>query len=70
MAVKLHLSSGAQRVIENADGARLDGAFFLVTRCYRDLRRVETVLTLRAQDVVAAEVSENGIRTEYVRGGA
>jgi hypothetical protein len=32
MAVRLLLSSGGERVIENADGARLDGELFLVTR--------------------------------------
>ena len=61
MPVRLFLSSGAQRTLDTADSARLDDAFFIVTR--RDPRtgRVETLLTLRSVDVVGAEVLTNGV---------
>jgi len=68
MAVKLLLSSGAQRIVEDADSARLDGAFFIINRWYPDLNRTETVLTLRADDVVAAEIVKDGIVTDCVLG--
>ena len=67
MAVILVLVSGEQRRVEHADGARLDPPFFLVTRRQRT-GEVETVLTLRGDQVVAAEVLENGVRTDYVLG--
>jgi hypothetical protein len=67
-AVRLHLSSGERRLIEHADGARLDGAFFIVTRWCPDLKRRETVLTLRPQDVVFAEILRDGVQAECVAG--
>jgi hypothetical protein len=63
-------ASGDTRVVEQADGARLDGPFFLVTRWHAGIRLLETVLTLRSQDVIAAEVLHNSVRTEYVLGSA
>jgi hypothetical protein len=66
--VRLLLSSGAHRDIEHADSARRDGPFFIVTRLYTDINRAETVLTLRAEDVVAAEILTDGVRTDYVIG--
>jgi hypothetical protein len=68
MAVRLFLSSGTERMLETADAARLDEPFFLVTRWHSEIRQVETVLTLRAEDVVAAEVLSNGVRVDYVVG--
>lgn len=55
MAVRLFLSSGGQRIVDDADSARLDGPFFLIRRWYPDLNRTETVLTMRAEDVIGAE---------------
>ena len=55
-------------MLDTADSARLDEPFFLVTRSYPEIRQVETVLTLRAEDVVAAEILENGVRIDYVLG--
>jgi hypothetical protein len=56
LAVRLFLSSGAQRTVESADAARLDDPFFIVTRRDANTGRVDTLLTLRAVDVVAGEV--------------
>jgi hypothetical protein len=70
MAVRLLLSSGTERVVEAADSVRLDGPFFLVSRSYPDLNRAETVLTLRSEDVIGAEVLKDGMRIAYVRGAA
>jgi hypothetical protein len=69
MAVRLLLSSGAERVVESADSAQLDGQFFFVRRWYPDLDRTETVLTLRSEDVIGAEVLKDGVRIAYVLGG-
>jgi len=68
MAVRLFLSSGAQRVIDDADGAGLDEPFCLVTKWYPAIRRRDTVLTLRAEDVLAAEVLQNDVVIDYVVG--
>jgi hypothetical protein len=68
--VRLLLSSGTHRVVEHADSARVDGQFFIVSRWYPDLNRRETVLTLRSEDVVCAEIVVNGARTEDVVGTA
>jgi hypothetical protein len=68
MAVRLFLSSGRQRLLEAADEARLDGLFFIVTRKRSDNRDPETVLTLRAEDVVAAEVVKDGATIKNVLG--
>ena len=68
MAVRLFLSSGTERTIDTADAARLDVHFFVVTRRDPGTGRVDTLLTLRSVDVVAAEVCTNGIRTDYVLG--
>ena len=68
MAVVLYLTSGDRRTFEQADGARLNDTFFIVTRRYPDIGHVQTVLTLLSKDVVAAEVLENGVRVEFVLG--
>lgn len=69
MAVRLLLSSGGQQTIDAADSARLDGPFFLVRRrWYPDLNRTETVLTLRSEDVIGAEVLKDGVRIDYIPG--
>jgi len=67
MAVRLFLSSGGQRTVDAADSARLDGPFFLVRRLH-DLNRTETVLTLRAEDVIGAEILKDGVRIDYIPG--
>jgi len=66
MAVRVLLKSGEWRVVPDADGARLGHSFFLITRRYHD--GVETVLTLRAENVVRAEIERDGAVTEYVPG--
>jgi hypothetical protein len=68
MAVRLFLSSGSQRTVDAAASARLDGPFFIVTRWYQDLNRTETVLTLRSEDVIGAEVLKDGVRIDYIPG--
>ena len=68
IAVRLLLASGDRRTIEPADSARLDGPFFIVSRWYPDLNRRETVLTLRAENVVGAEVLKDGVRIDYIPG--
>ena len=70
MAVRLFLSSGSHRTVDAADSARLDGPFFLVRRWHPDLKRTETVLTLRSEDVIGAEVLKDGVRIDYIAGGA
>ena len=67
-AVRLLLSSGGERIVAAADSARLDGPFFLVRRWYPDLNRTETVLTLRSEDVIGAEVLKDGVRIDYIPG--
>ena len=66
MAVTVFLTSGEGREVE-ADGARVEDGFFLVTRSYPDRQRVETVLTLWAGHVVGAHVEKDGV-TEWVPG--
>ena len=66
MAVRLFLTSGDERNIPEADGARADGPFFLVTKLYAELGRVETVLTLLTRDVVAAEILKDGVVRDTV----
>ena len=68
MAVRLFLSSGGERTVDAADSAQLDGSFFLVRRSYPDLNRPETVLTLRSEDVIGAEVLKDGVRIDYTPG--
>jgi hypothetical protein len=68
MAVRLFLSSGGQQTVDAADSARLDGPFFLVRRRHPDLNRTETVLTLRSEDVIGAEVLKDGVRIDYIPG--
>lgn len=68
MAVKLYLLSGSQRMLDNADSARLDDGFFVVTRRDPTTGRVNTLLTLRSEDVVAAEVLKDGVLVDYVLG--
>ena len=67
-AVRLFLSSGQERSVETADGAHMDEHFFIVTRSHSGAGRIETMLTLRAEDVVAAEVLSEGVRIDYVPG--
>jgi hypothetical protein len=68
MTVRLFLSSGELRTIDAADSARLDGPFFLVRRWYPALNRTETVLTLRSEDVIGAEVLKDGVRIDFIPG--
>jgi hypothetical protein len=68
MFVRVLLASGGERIVEEADGARLDGRFFLITRRLLRTGESETVLTLSASDVVGAEIVENGVVTDYVPG--
>jgi hypothetical protein len=67
MIVRVFLASGDERVI-TADGARLDGELFLITRWLQALRRDETLVTLWADTVVKAQVEDGGIVLEYVPG--
>jgi hypothetical protein len=68
MAVRLFLSSGARRAIDAADGARLQDFVFVVPRRDPQTGSVDTLLTLRSVDVIAAEVLTNGVVTDYVCG--
>ena len=68
MAVRLFLSAGGERIIDAADSARLDGPFFLVRRWHPDLNRSDTVLSLRAEDVIGAEVLKDDVRIDYIPG--
>jgi hypothetical protein len=68
MAVRLFLSSGTQRTIDAADSAHSDDVFFVVTRRDSGTGRLDTLLTLRSTDVVAAEVLNGGVRTDYILG--
>jgi len=68
MAVRPFLSSGGLRTIDAADSARLNGPFFLVRRWYPDLNRTETVLTLRSEDVIGAEILKDGVRIDCIAG--
>ena len=64
MPVTVWLTSGERRVVEEADGADMDGAFVRFTapdRLRRDCRR--TVLTLRATDVDHVDVEKDGTVT-------
>jgi hypothetical protein len=67
-AVRLLMSSGAIRIVDGADSAALEGAFFVITR--RDSRtgRIDVILTLRSEDVVGAEILSHGVRTAHVAG--
>jgi hypothetical protein len=67
--VRLFLTAGQQRIVEQADAARLDGSFFVITKRHHPSGRNDTVLTLRSQDVVGAEIVKDGVVTEYVLGG-
>jgi hypothetical protein len=66
--VKLLMVSGQTRTIDGADSARLDDAFFLITRRDPRTNRIDVVLTLRSEDVIGAEILTNGVRTAYVTG--
>ena len=68
MAVKIRLKTGQERVVVNADGARLDDGWFLVTHSSPQTQHV--VLTLWSKDVVWAEVERDGRVIERVLGGA
>jgi hypothetical protein len=68
MAVRLFPSSVGQRTVDGADSARLDGPFFVVERTHPDFNRTETLLTLRSEDVVGAEVLKDGVRIDYIPG--
>jgi hypothetical protein len=69
MAVRLLLAVGTERIVEAADSAQVDGPFFVVRRSYSDLNRTETVLTLRSEDVIGAEILKGGMVIAYVPGG-
>jgi len=64
MAVRIFLASGKQRLIGDADGARLDGILFMITR------GAETVVTLAAVDVVGAQIEDGGALRYYIAGTA
>ncbi len=68
MAVRLHLSSGIVRLIVDADAARLDEPFFIVTRRNPLGEGEITVLTLLSSDVVAADVVKEGVKISQVCG--
>jgi hypothetical protein len=68
MAVRVFLSSGGERTVDGADSARLDEHFFLVRRSYPQINRTETILTLRSEDVIGAEVLKDGVRIDYIPG--
>ena len=68
MAVTLFLASGARRVIKEADHAYMDGPFFIVTRWYPDVQESHTMLSLRSQDVVRAEIQNDDGTIEHVLG--
>jgi hypothetical protein len=53
-------------MVEEADAARLDGPFFVITKRHHPSGRNATVLTLRSQDVVGAEIMKDGIVADYV----
>ena len=40
----------------------------MVSRWYPDLKRTETLLTLRSEDVIGAEVLKDGVRIDYIPG--
>jgi hypothetical protein len=67
-AVRILMSSGATRIIDGADSAALEDAFFVVTRRNRLSDQKNVLLTLRSQDVVGAEILTNGVRTAYIAG--
>jgi hypothetical protein len=69
MDVILVLASGERRVLE-ADGAHMEGPFFMVTRWDAGLQRSQTVVTLRSQDVVRAEIHRDADTVEVVLGAA
>ena len=68
MVVRLFLSSGGQRTVDGADSARLEGHFFMVSRWDREVNRTGTLLTLRSEDVIGAEVLKDGVRIDTFRG--
>jgi hypothetical protein len=68
VAVRVQLTSGGQRVVEAADDCRCSGEFFIVTRRWSPDGSTQTLLTLRAQDVIGAEVVTDGVVTGYVPG--
>ena len=68
MAVRLFLASGVRRLLVEADGAHMDGPFFMVTRWDARLQCRQTVLTMRSQDVVSAEIETDGASVELVLG--
>ena len=65
MAVTLFLCSGGQPTVDAADSARLNGPFFVVGRWHPDLNRTETLLTLRSEDVISAEILKDGVRMTH-----
>jgi hypothetical protein len=68
VSVRVLLASGGQRIVETADGAVASGEFFIVTRRSTPGGSNETLLTVRAQDVVGAEIIVDGVVTGYVAG--
>ena len=68
MAVRLFLASGGQRTLIEADGAQMEGPFFLITRWDARLQSRQTVLTMRSQDVVSAEILKDGESVAFVLG--
>lgn len=46
----------------------MEGPFFVIGQWYPDLNRRDIVLTLRSEDVIAAEILKDGVRVDYVLG--
>ena len=61
------LTSGERRMLPEADGARVDGGFFLITRSTGTARQ-EVVHTLWAAHVFGAEIMKDGKVIDYVPG--
>ena len=71
MAVTVLFTSGAKRVVEAADDARVDADyFFTLTKWDERLQTAKVVLTLLASEVVWAEITTEGGPVRRVRGAA
>jgi MEDS: MEthanogen/methylotroph, DcmR Sensory domain len=67
-AVRVFVCSGECRMVDTADAARLNSHFFEITQKDRD-GVIRTLLTLRAADVLGAEILRDGKVVDYVVGG-
>jgi hypothetical protein len=68
MAVRVFLSSGVERTVDAAVSAGLDGPFLSGQTMAPRPHRTETVLTLRCEDVIGAEVLKDGVRIDCIPG--